>query len=103
MESALTALADSGLTGAEGLDAIALLTGHVRGLARQTGAAGDGSLETALGRQVAEALAAQAGRYPRTVAAFAESGPPGTRDNALGFGIDRILDGLGVLIAARAG
>jgi AcrR family transcriptional regulator len=101
MESALTTLAGSGLTGAEGLDAIALLAGHVRGLALQAAAAGDGSMEAGLGRQVAQALAAQAGRYPRTVAAFAESGPPGARDNALAFGIDRILDGLGVLIAAR--
>jgi AcrR family transcriptional regulator len=101
MESALTTLADSGLTGAEGLDTIALLAGHVRGLALQAAAAGDGSMEAALGRQVSQALTAQADRYPRTVAAFTESGPPGARDNALDFGIDRILDGLGVLIAAR--
>jgi AcrR family transcriptional regulator len=102
MESALTTLADSGLTGPEGLDTIALLAGHVRSLALQAAVAGAGSMESALGRQVSEALAAQAGRYPRTLAAFAESAPPGARDNALGFGIDRILDGLGVLIAARA-
>jgi hypothetical protein len=101
MESAMTTLADSGLTGAEGLDTIALLAGHVRGLALQATASGDGNMEAALGRQVSQALAAQAGRYPRTAAAFAESGPPGDRDNALVFGIDRILDGLGVLIATR--
>ena len=101
MESALTTLADSGLTGAEGLDTIALLAGHVRSLALQAAAAGDGSMEAALGRQVSEAVAAQSGRYPRTVAAFAESAPPGARDNALDFGIERILDGLGVLNAAR--
>jgi AcrR family transcriptional regulator len=102
MESALTTLDGSGLTGAESLDTIVLLTGHVRGLALQVAAAGDGGdIETALSRQVSQALAAQAARYPRTVAAFTESGPPGDRDNALSFGIDRILDGLGVLIAAR--
>jgi AcrR family transcriptional regulator len=101
MESALTTLADSGLTGAESLDTIALLAGHVRGLALQAAAAGDGNTEAGLGRQVSRALAAQAGRYPRTLAAFTESGPPGARDNALDFGIDRILDGLAVLIAAR--
>jgi AcrR family transcriptional regulator len=101
MESALTTLAGSGLTGAESLDTIALLAGHVRGLALQAAASGDDNTEAGLGRQVSRALAAQAGRYPRTAAAFAESGPPGDRDNALGFGIDRILDGLGVLIAAR--
>ena len=103
MESALTTLAGSGLTGAEALDTVALLAGHVRGLALQAAAAGDGNMEAALGRQVSQALAAQAGRYPRTVAAFAESGPSGDRDNALAFGLDRILDGLGVLIAARTG
>ena len=101
MESALTALAGSGLTGAEGLDTIALLAGHVRSLALQAAAAGDDTVESALGRQISQALAAQADRYPRTLAAFAESGPPGARDNALGFGIDRILDGLAALIAAR--
>jgi AcrR family transcriptional regulator len=101
MESALTALAGSGLTGPEGLDAIALLAGHVRGLALQAAAVGGDNMEAALGRQIFQALAAQAGRYPRTAEAFAESGPPGARDNALEFGIDRILDGLGVLIAAR--
>jgi AcrR family transcriptional regulator len=101
MESALTTLAGSGLTGAESLDTIALLAGHVRGLALQAAAAGEDGMEAALGRQVSQALAAQAGRYPRTAAAFAESGPPGERDNALNFGIDRILDGLGVLVGAR--
>ena len=101
MESALTTLAGSGLTGAEGLDTIALLAGHVRSLALQAAASGDDNTEVALGRQVSLALAAQADRYPRTAAAFTESGQPGDRDNALDFGIDRILDGLGVLIAAR--
>jgi AcrR family transcriptional regulator len=101
MESALATLDGSGLSGAESLDTIALLAGHVRGLALQAAAAGDDNMEAGLGRQVARALAAQAGRYPRTAAAFAESSPPGERDNALSFGIDRILDGLGVLIAAR--
>ena len=102
MESALTALAGSGLTGPESLDVIALLAGHVRGLALQAAAAaGDDNMEEALGRQVSQALAAQADRYPRALAAFTESGSPGARDNALKFGIDRILDGLGVLIATR--
>jgi AcrR family transcriptional regulator len=102
MESALTTLAGSGLTGAECLDTIALLAGHVRGLALQAAAAGNGDLEAELGRQVTQAIAARADRYPRTVAAFAEPGPAGVRDNALEFGIDRILDGLGVLITSRA-
>ncbi|HXW44006.1 MAG TPA: TetR/AcrR family transcriptional regulator [Streptosporangiaceae bacterium] len=102
IESALTALAGTGLTGAESLDTIALLAGHVRGLALQMAASGEDNSEAGLGRQVSLALAAQADHYPRTAAAFTESGPPGSRDNALGFGLDRILDGLSMLIAARA-
>ncbi|MQY28518.1 TetR/AcrR family transcriptional regulator [Nocardia aurantia] len=97
-EAGLTPLADTGLAGAERLDAIALLSGHARALAQQA-ADGPGP-ESAMARQLAETLAARADRYPHTLAAFAE---PGVRDNALHFGIDRILDGLAVLMAARAG
>jgi hypothetical protein len=35
------------------------------------------------------------------LAAFAGSGPGAGRDNALQFGIDRILDGLAAFIATR--
>jgi hypothetical protein len=40
-------------------------------------------------------------RYPQVLAAFSDSSPSG-RDDALDFGIDRILDGLAALIAARS-
>jgi hypothetical protein len=36
------------------------------------------------------------------LAAFSGSSQPAGRDNALHFGIDRILDGLAALIAARS-
>jgi hypothetical protein len=41
-------------------------------------------------------------RYPQVLAAFSDSSPSAGRDDALHFGIDRILDGLAVLIAARS-
>jgi hypothetical protein len=78
-----TILADSRLTSAENLDTTVAGVCHVRGLALKA---------------VSPALATQADRYRCPAAAFAESGRPGDRDNALG--IDRILGGLGVLIAA---
>nr|WP_026343369.1 TetR/AcrR family transcriptional regulator [Nocardia sp. BMG111209] len=100
-EAGLTPLAETGLSGPERLDAIALLAGHARALAQQ--AAGGPGLESEMARQLAATLSARADRYPHTLAAFAEPGGPGARDNALNFGIDRILDGLAALMATRAG
>jgi AcrR family transcriptional regulator len=107
MEAALVVLADTGLAGAERLDTMVLLNGHVRSLAQQTMTMGDEGLEQELMRELGAVLAAAGDRYPETIAAFAEQatvGPSGSganRDNALNFGIDRILDGLAVLIDGR--
>ena len=100
METALAALAGTGLTGPERLDAVALLNGHVRSLVQVT-PAGQHDLEAEMARQIGAALAAHPDRYPQVLAAFSESPPPAGRNNALDFGIDRILDGLAALIAAR--
>ena len=101
LETALTALAGTGLTGPERLDAVVLLNGHVRSLV-QVAPAGQEGLEAGIARQVGAALSAAPDRYPQVLAAFSDSPPPAGRDNALHFGIDRILDGLAVLIADRA-
>jgi AcrR family transcriptional regulator len=101
METALAALAGTGLTGPERLDAVALLNGHVRSLVQVT-PVGQHDLEAEMARQIGAALAAHPDRYPQVLAAFSESPPPTGRDNALDFGIDRILDGLAALIAARS-
>jgi AcrR family transcriptional regulator len=100
METALAALAGTGLTGPERLDTLALLNGHVRSLVQVT-PAGQHDLEAEMARQIGAALAANPDRYPQVLAAFSESPQPAGRDNALDFGIDRILDGLAALIAAR--
>ena len=101
METALTALAGTGLTGPERLDAVVLLNGHVRSLVQVTSAAQD-DLEAGIARQVGAVLSAHPDRYPQVLAAFAGSGPNAGRDNALQFGIDRILDGLAAFIATRS-
>jgi AcrR family transcriptional regulator len=98
-EAALAPLAGTGLIGPERLDALALLSGHARMLAQASLGAGD--LETEMARQLTQTLATRAADFPHTLAAFSETGQPGTRDNALNFGIDRILDGLAALIATR--
>ena len=101
METALSALDGTGLTGPERLDAVALLNGHVRSLVQVT-PAGQQNLEADMARQIGAALAANPDRYPHVLAAFSESPPPPGRGNALDFGIDRILDGLAALIATRS-
>ncbi|MFI6170117.1 TetR/AcrR family transcriptional regulator [Nocardia sp. NPDC051052] len=105
-EAALAALTGTGLTGSERLDTIVLVHGHVQSLARQTQSLGDDP-----GGQFAEQFAemmAQAGdRFPAVAAAFAEeaaaTASSGGSNDALNFGIERVLDGLAVLIARRSG
>ncbi|GAB3816432.1 TetR/AcrR family transcriptional regulator [Kribbella italica] len=99
METALTALAGTGLTGSERLDTIVLLNGHVRSLVEQL-APPNASPDT-YSTQLAETMAEVGHLYPAATAAFAEEATAGHTGNALQFGIDRILDGLAVLITQR--
>lgn len=101
METALAALAGTGLTGAERLDAVVLLNGHVRSLVQVT-SAGQEEPEQEIARQIGSILSAHPGRFPQVLAAFSDSAPSSGRGNALHFGIDRILDGIAALIAARS-
>jgi AcrR family transcriptional regulator len=101
METALGALAGTGLTGAERLDAVVLLNGHVRSLVQVT-SAGQQEPEQEMARQVGSILSAHPERFPQVLAAFADSAQASGRDNALHFGIDRILDGIAALTATRS-
>ncbi|MFC4375497.1 TetR/AcrR family transcriptional regulator [Nocardia halotolerans] len=97
-EAALTALSDTGLTGPEKLDTIVLLNGHARGLAQQVPSADPHRFA----EQFTEMMAAAADHCPAARAAFAEeAAATGGRHDALAFGIERILDGLAVLIDQR--
>lgn len=106
MEAALGALSESTLTAAERLDSVVLLLGHARSLAQQVGGAGaQDDLEGQLAKEVGAALTAHGDRYPHVLAAFAEQGngpaDDNGRNNALHFGIERILDGLSAYMATK--
>ncbi|WP_174567732.1 TetR/AcrR family transcriptional regulator [Nocardia altamirensis] len=108
-ESALVALADTGLTGSERLDTIVLLNGHAHSLAQQLHSLGGEQPALEFAEQFTEMMTEAGDRFPAVRAAFAEEAaaaqappPSGGPNDALNFGIDRVLDGLGVLIARRA-
>ena len=104
MEQAAAALDGTGLTGAECLDALVLLAGHVRGIAQQSRAAGSAAKpEAEFAAVLGTVVQAHGERYPALTAAFASAASLGGQDQALDFGLRRILDGLGVLITQRAG
>ncbi|WKD36794.1 TetR/AcrR family transcriptional regulator [Streptomyces xanthophaeus] len=111
MEQALAALDGCGLTGAEAMDAVVLLAGHVRGIAEQERAAGAGAGSGAAGEGPDAQLAAMLGevmrthgeRFPALGTALASAAEHGGRDQALEFGLGRILDGLELLMTRRAG
>lgn len=93
MESALAVLDGAGLGGAERMDVLAVLAGHVRNIAQQAATTPDGDAGTQFGAIVAEVVRERGDRYPAVTAALAEAAGGG-EDEALGFGLDLILDGL---------
>ncbi|TLF57556.1 TetR/AcrR family transcriptional regulator [Nocardia cyriacigeorgica] len=103
LEAALSAMAGIGLTGPERLDTVVVLNGHARSLAAQHGGTPAEGMEEQLMRQMAEVMEAAGDRYPEVAAAMGEqAGGASARDDALNFGIDRILDGLQALVDRRA-
>lgn len=105
-EAALEVMADIGLTGPEQLDTLVVLNGHVRSLAQQL--MGPGAGEEEFTGAMAEALQLAGDRFPRLIAAVSDhpgtsppAGQPHRRDDALEFGIERILDGVAALLARR--
>lgn len=102
LEAALGVLAATPLTGPERLDAVVVLNGHVRSLVQQAGVGSVDGLEEGLIEQMAEVMAIAGDRYPRVTAVMREQSTGGSeRDDALHFGIDRVLDGLAALIDRR--
>jgi len=95
MERALTVL-PPGLTGAERLDAVATIAGHARMIAGQSGGA-ERDLAAAMGVILRE----HAASYPAVVAAVSDVAAHGGADDAFGFGLARILDGLDCLVRQR--
>ncbi|OKI05356.1 TetR family transcriptional regulator [Streptomyces sp. CB02923] len=113
-ESALAALADTGLDGARQLDAVVVVNGHIRNLAQVATSMGTGSTrgegtapasqgpEQVMSSALNELLVGRSDRYPALAAAVASAAAGGSRDQALEFGLERILDGLESYMSRRA-
>jgi AcrR family transcriptional regulator len=104
MDRGLRALADSGLNGGEQFDSLVLIVGHVRTIAQQSLTAPGGTTGTTeddLTAGLAAVLSTEAERFPSLAAALQTVA--GNENQGLTFGLDRILDGLEVLISARKG
>ncbi|QPP08889.1 TetR/AcrR family transcriptional regulator [Streptomyces bathyalis] len=105
MERPVAALEGTPLTGAERLDAAVLLVGHARSISEQArastpGASQEGELSTVL----SELLETHGERFPALASALGSAAERREEmDQAWEFGLERILDGLGVLIERRGG
>jgi AcrR family transcriptional regulator len=102
MEQAVSALAATGLDGGEMLDVAATLAGHVRAMAQQSPAAADGRPEQAMEAAIAAFVRGHEEHFPALKTALDSAAAHGSQGKALDFGLDRILDGVGLLIAGRA-
>ncbi|GAA4364259.1 hypothetical protein GCM10023088_08270 [Actinomadura verrucosospora] len=97
-ESAMAALAGTGLTGDERMAAAFLLFGHIRTTHSMATA---GTQAWSGGSETAELIRGRADLFPELSKAL--SGPtPVLDDNARAFGLARLLDGLAALIEERS-
>jgi hypothetical protein len=97
MECALVAL-PPGLTGAERMDTVATVAGHVRMIAGQEAS---GSGESELAATIGLVLREHADRFPAVAAAVRDVVVRGGSDQAFHFGLGRLLDGLAALVDRR--
>jgi AcrR family transcriptional regulator len=102
IECAVGALDGTGLTGAEQLDAVFVLCGHIRNT-QSTATAGTQpwSSDKRVAPAMDDVLGPNADRFPALAAAVAaaEDGAPG--DNGRAFGLRCLLDGLASVVAQR--
>lgn len=104
LESALTALNGTRLDGAEMLDTVVTLNGHLRSIAQQTLQTADGgtpSSDSQMSSTMAELVQGRGERYPALTAALESAEPSPSQNDAIAFGLRRILDGLDLLITQR--
>jgi hypothetical protein len=99
LDRGIQAITDSGLDGGEQFDAILVLSSHVRNIAQQT--ISSGLTEQHLNQAFAEILATESARFPSLAAAMRTAA--GSANQGLEFGLERILDGLELLISGRKG
>jgi AcrR family transcriptional regulator len=98
-EAGLAALNSLPLNGSERLDTLALISSHVRGMVQQQENQHDPEKE--ISSRLAAVLAGRRADFPLSAAAFAETSAADATDQAYDFGLDRILDGVEVLISRR--
>ncbi|MEV0369250.1 TetR/AcrR family transcriptional regulator C-terminal domain-containing protein [Streptomyces sp. NPDC050636] len=106
-ERAVATLADTGLTGAEQLDAVVVVSGHIRTIAQVSASMGLDSArakdpEQVMSAALNELLVGRSDRFPAVAAAVASAAAGSARNQALEFGLERILDGLEAYISDRA-
>ena len=95
LESALSVLPDD-LTGAERMDVVATLAGHVRAMAGQANT-GESEFTASIGRVLRE----HADRYPSVAGAVRDVATQGGADEAFHFGLNRFFDGLETYMASK--
>ncbi|WP_084794364.1 TetR/AcrR family transcriptional regulator [Actinokineospora bangkokensis] len=100
LERAVAALSTTPLEGHEILDTAVTLIGHVRAIAEQYAASAHEAPEQALTATMATLLRGREDQFPALSKALAAPSPH--HDEALAFGLDRILDGVEHLIASRS-
>lgn len=98
-EAGLGALQELDLDGREKLDALAMLSGHVMSIVRQL--AGGPAPEAELAKALAPVLGLKAAEFPLTTAAFTQQSRTES-DDALHFGLARMIAGIDALATARA-
>jgi AcrR family transcriptional regulator len=105
LEHAIAALDGTGLDGGERMDAVVVILGHVRTIAEQsrTPAGTPPYPEEQLGTIIARLLRTHGDHYPALTTALTSASSHGRQDSALDFGLERIFDGLAVLITQRSG
>jgi AcrR family transcriptional regulator len=96
LESAVAALAETGLTGPERVGAALVVNGHVRSMAPFNGAGGE------FASTMGELFARHGARFPALVAAIADGAFADSDDEDFEFGLERVLDGIEVLVERRA-
>ncbi|GAA1566278.1 TetR/AcrR family transcriptional regulator [Kribbella hippodromi] len=104
MERGVAALTSTGLSGGEQLDSILVITSHVRNIAQQSTTFpghSTGLTEEDMQQALGTILSTESDRFPHLTAAMRTS--PGSENQGLEFGLDRILDGLDLLIQRQGG
>ncbi len=104
-ERAVAALARAGLSGAEQLDAVVVVNGHIRAIAQVSVSMGLGSArakdpEQAVSAALNELLVSRGDRFPAVTAAVSAAATDRSAHNqAWEFGLERIMDGLEAYLA----